>query len=155
MWVFINVECVRICKYVRVLNHFEARKCPYMLFLIRVRAEINTHMCATTQLSPRQLPPPPLTPQPGVTAGVSERPPGERGAYLPSLFLGAGGLRVAQLVRMLREPIHCPFMLVMAVSASCGERERERSGQVMVISGRASRKEESKSCNAWHVIAIR
>lgn len=35
---------------------------------------------------------------------------------LPSF--GAGGLRVAQLVRMARVPSHCPFIPAMAFSAS-------------------------------------
>lgn len=38
--------------------------------------------------------------------------------FLPSLF-GGGGFRVAQLVRMLRFPSHCPFIPLIAVSASC------------------------------------
>lgn len=43
--------------------------------------------------------------------------------YSPSALV-AGGFRVAQLVRIEREPSHCPFMAVMAVSASC------KSGQI-------------------------
>lgn len=43
--------------------------------------------------------------------------------YSPSALV-AGGFRVAQLVRIEREPNHCPFMAVMAVSASC------KSGQI-------------------------
>lgn len=35
----------------------------------------------------------------------------------PSDF-GAGGLRVAQFVRILLLPSHCPFMVPMAISAS-------------------------------------
>jgi len=37
-----------------------------------------------------------------------------------SLPLLAGGFRVAQFVRIEREPSHWPFMAVMALSASCG-----------------------------------
>lgn len=37
--------------------------------------------------------------------------------YSPSDF-GAGGLRVAQFVRILLLPSHCPFMAPMALSAS-------------------------------------
>lgn len=35
--------------------------------------------------------------------------------------LVAGGFRVAQFVRIEREPSHWPFIAVMAVSASCNE----------------------------------
>lgn len=38
--------------------------------------------------------------------------------HLPSDF-GAGGLRVAQFVRMLRLPSHWPFIAPIALSASC------------------------------------
>lgn len=38
--------------------------------------------------------------------------------HLHSFGMGAGGLRVAQFVLIGRLPSHCPFMLLMAVSAS-------------------------------------
>lgn len=47
-----------------------------------------------------------------------ERERGKKVSSLPSAF-GGGGFLVAQLVRMLRFPSHCPFMAVMADSASC------------------------------------
>lgn len=43
--------------------------------------------------------------------------------HLRSAFV-AGGFRVAQLVRIAREPSHCPFMAVIAVSASCAATEQ-------------------------------
>ena len=45
------------------------------------------------------------------TGGASARPS-------PWLDAGGLGLRVAQLVLMARLPIHCPFMDVIALSAS-------------------------------------
>jgi hypothetical protein len=48
---------------------------------------------------------------------------------LPSL--GAGGLRVAQLVRMALVPSHCPFIPAMAFSASYDQsRSANRQKQV-------------------------
>jgi hypothetical protein len=44
--------------------------------------------------------------------------------HIPSL--GAGGLRVAQLVRMARVPSHWPFIPAIAFSASCGENQQRQ-----------------------------
>lgn len=42
---------------------------------------------------------------------------------LLSFGVGAGGFRVAQFVRIGRDPSHCPFILLMAVSASCTKKK--------------------------------
>lgn len=41
--------------------------------------------------------------------------------------MGAGGLRVAQFVLIGRLPSHCPFMLLMAVSASWTKNNTRKS----------------------------
>jgi len=53
-----------------------------------------------------------------------------------SLPLLAGGFRVAQFVRIEREPSHWPFMAVMALSASCGAiMKTERRSEAETESG--------------------
>lgn len=47
-----------------------------------------------------------------------------------SLPLLAGGFRVAQFVRIEREPSHCPFMAVMALSASCGAMQKNENKRI-------------------------
>ena len=44
--------------------------------------------------------------------------------HVPSFWLGAGGFRVAQLVRIALLPIHCPLIPAIAFSASCKTKEK-------------------------------